>query len=60
MEKDLAGIKENTKKGHDFAARVFVIKKTGATPYLIEQLTMYFLATIKLDKILQVLIQKNQ
>ena len=31
-EKDLSGIKENTKKGHDFAARVFVIKKTGATP----------------------------
>ena len=32
IEKDLAGIKENTKKGHDFAARVFAIKKTGATP----------------------------
>ena len=32
VEKDLVGIKENTKKGHDFAARVFAIKKTGATP----------------------------
>ena len=32
IEKDLVGIKENTKKGHDFAARVFVVKKTGATP----------------------------
>ena len=32
IEKDLPGIKENSKKGHDFAARVFVIKKTGATP----------------------------
>ena len=32
IEKDLSDIKENTKKGHDFAARVFVIKKTGATP----------------------------
>ena len=32
IEKDLKGIKENTNKGHDFAARVFVIKKTGATP----------------------------
>ena len=32
VEKDLSGIKENTKKGHDYAARVFVIKKTGATP----------------------------
>ena len=31
MEKDLEGIEENSKKGHDYAARVFVIKKTGAT-----------------------------
>ncbi len=32
IEKNLPGIKENTKKGHDFAARVFAVKKTGATP----------------------------
>ena len=32
IEQDLKGVKEDTKKGHDFAARVFVIKKTGATP----------------------------
>jgi len=32
IEKDLRGIKENSKKGHDYAARVFAIKKTGATP----------------------------
>ncbi len=32
IEKDLPGIKENTKKGHDFAARVFAVKKIGATP----------------------------
>ena len=32
VEKDLSGIVENSKKGHDYAARVFVIKKTGATP----------------------------
>ena len=32
VEKNLYGIKEDTKKGHDFAGRVFVIKKTGATP----------------------------
>ncbi len=32
IEKDLKGIRENTKKGHDYAARVFAIKKTGATP----------------------------
>ncbi len=32
VEKDLAGINEQRKKGHDYAARVFVIKKTGVTP----------------------------
>ena len=32
IEKDLPGIKENTKKGHDYAARVFAVKKTGTTP----------------------------
>ena len=32
VEKDLPSVLENTKKGHDFAARIFVIKKTGATP----------------------------
>ena len=32
VEKNLEGINEDTKKGHDFAGRVFVIKKTGATP----------------------------
>ena len=31
VEQDLSGIKENTKKGHDFACRVFAVKKTGAT-----------------------------
>ena len=31
IEKDLKGINEKSKKGHDFAARLFVIKKTGAT-----------------------------
>ena len=31
VEKDLLGIVENSKKGHDYAARVFVIKKTGST-----------------------------
>ena len=32
IEKDLSGIQEDSKKGHDFAARVFAVKKTGATP----------------------------
>ena len=31
IEQGLKGIKEDTKKGHDFAARVFAIKKIGAT-----------------------------
>ena len=31
VEKDLLGIVENSKKGHDYAARLFVIKKTGST-----------------------------
>ena len=31
IEKDLSGINENSKKGHDYAARVFVVKKTGST-----------------------------
>jgi len=31
VERDLKGINELSKKGHDYAARVFVIKKTGST-----------------------------
>ena len=31
IEKNLSGIIENSKKGHDYAARVFVVKKTGTT-----------------------------
>ena len=33
IEKDLPNIEENTKKGHDYAARVFVVKKTGSTAF---------------------------
>ena len=32
VEKDLSGLDEKSKKGHDFAARFFVVKKTGLTP----------------------------
>ena len=28
----MSGIIENSKKGHDYAARVFVVKKIGVTP----------------------------
>ena len=31
VENNLNGINEKSKKGHDFAARVFVVKKTGIT-----------------------------
>jgi len=31
IEKNLSGIDERSKKGHDYAARLFVIKKTGTT-----------------------------
>ena len=42
VEKDLSGIKEDTKKGHDFAARVFAVKKQGQHHFQIEQLIMFF------------------
>ena len=32
IEKNLSGINEKSKKGHDYAARFFVVKKTGLTP----------------------------
>ena len=32
VEKGLPGIDEKSKKGHDFAARFFVVKKIGMTP----------------------------
>ena len=32
VEKGVLGIDEKSKKGHDFAARFFVVKKTGMTP----------------------------
>ena len=33
VEKDLTGIDEKSKKGHDYAARVFVIKEIGKLPW---------------------------
>ncbi len=33
VEQGIYGIKENSKKGHDFAARVTVIKETGSLPW---------------------------
>ena len=33
IEQGITGIKEKTKKGHDFAARISVVKETGALPW---------------------------
>ena len=50
VEKDLKGIIENSKKGHDFAARVFVIKKTGATPLSNRALNYVFSSNNDIDQ----------
>ena len=34
VEKDLNGINERSKKGHDYAARVFVVKKNRRDPFI--------------------------
>ena len=49
IQKDLKGIKENTKKGHDFAARVFVIKKTGATPLSNRAINYVYSSNLNID-----------
>ena len=50
VEKDLKGIKENTKKGHDFAARVFVIKKTGATQLSNRAINYVYSSNMNIDE----------
>ena len=42
IEKDLPGIDEESKKGHDYAARVFVVKKTGITSLSIKSMNYVF------------------
>ena len=49
IEKDLSGIIENSKKGHDYAARVFVIKKTGATPLSNRAMNYVFSSNNEID-----------
>ena len=60
VEKDLSGIVENSKKGHDYAARVFVIKKTGSTPLSNRAINYVFSSNNYVGKIGPVHIQKNQ
>ena len=49
VEKDLLGIDESTKKGHDYAARVFVVKKTGATPLSNRAMNYVFSSNNEID-----------
>ena len=49
VEKDLSGIDESTKKGHDYAARVFVVKKTGATPLSNRAMNYVFSSNNEID-----------
>ena len=49
VEKGLSGIIENSKKGHDYAARVFVIKKTGATPLSNRAMNYVFSSNNEID-----------
>ncbi len=50
VEKDLKGIDERGKKGHDFAGRVFVIKKTGATPLSNRAINYVFSSNAKIGE----------
>jgi len=50
IEKDLPGIVENTKKGHDYAARVFVVKKTGATAFSNRAINYVFSSNSHIDE----------
>jgi len=49
VEKDLPGIDESTKKGHDYAARVFVVKRTGATPLSNRAMNYVFSSNNEID-----------
>ena len=50
VEKDLFGIDEQSKKGHDYAARVFVIKKTGTTPLSNRAINYVYSSNNEVDK----------
>ncbi len=50
IEKNLSGIDETSKKGHDYAARVFVIKKTGATALSNKAINYVFSSNNKVDE----------
>ena len=60
VEKDLSGIVENSKKGHDYAARVFVIKKTGSTALSNRAINYVFSSNNEVGKIGLAHTQKSQ
>ena len=53
VEKDLSGIDELSKKGHDYAARVFVIKKTGSTALSNRAINYVFSSNEPINKFLK-------
>ena len=50
VEKDLRGIDEKSKKGHDYAARVFVVKKTGLTALSNKAINYIFSSNNSIDE----------
>ena len=50
IEKDLSGINENSKKGHDYAARVMVVKKTGITSLSNKAMNYVFSSNNEINK----------
>ena len=50
VEKDLSGINEKSKKGHDYAARVFVVKQTGFTALSKKAMNYVFSSNNKIDE----------
>ena len=50
VERDLRGIDEKSKKGHDYAARVFVVKKTGLTALSNKAINYIFSSNNSIDE----------
>ena len=49
IEQGVEGVKENTKKGHDFAARISVVKETGALPWQKKVMNYVFSSNEKMN-----------
>ncbi len=50
VENDLSGINEKSKNGHDYAARVFVVKQTGVTALSKKAMNYVFSSNNKIDE----------